>query len=144
MLSLIREKPAWYSWLVGGINFKECFLFFFFFLVSSEFLQLCVPSWWEIFEKKVWWWWHDDDCWYNTVNQYTLSVTKYETVLNALPALSHPTLTTQKGQCYSCTNCIDGETEGQIGEDLLQVTQVGRGRVLHTCCNVAYSNNTLM
>lgn len=52
MLSLIREQPSWYSWLVGALILKSISLLFFF-LASSEFLQLCVPSWCKVFGNKV-------------------------------------------------------------------------------------------
>lgn len=37
MLSLIREKPAWYSWLVGALILKSVFCSFFSSLQSVNF-----------------------------------------------------------------------------------------------------------
>lgn len=74
---MICAKPAQYSWLVGGIHFGQYFLFF---LTSSEFCNSAFLA--DAKHLRIEF---DGDGMImivnnDTVNQYTLSVTDYETL----------------------------------------------------------------
>lgn len=76
----------------------------------------------------------------DSVNQYTSMSLGFMLCLHYLIQPSY----TVKVSAMAVTTALGGDTEVQRGSDLLKVTQVVRGRVVQTCCNVAHRNNTLM